>query len=115
MWFAHFAVHWLAGPGTVVPVIGRAWRDVRAVGGEASPFPAMEVAMSAPLYEPELWILALGVIASIALAWRLAAAAAPTRALALRLFVPWASLAAALHLAGVWILVQPMAMRGMVM
>ena len=115
MWFAHFAIHWLAGPDTLAPVLRRAWREAWTADAPSSAGPAMGAAMTAPVYSPELWILAFGLVASVVVAWRLAEATKPGRPAAPGLFWPWAVLAVGLHLAGVWILVQPMAMRGMVM
>lgn len=115
MWLAHFGVHWLADPGGLIPALRRAFDDVMSGGGSSSAAALVGASMSAPVYSPELWILAVGLVASGAVGWRLARETGPRRDAALRGFAPWALLAIALHLFGVWILVQPMAMRGMVM
>jgi cytochrome c oxidase assembly factor CtaG len=115
MWLAHFGLHWLADPGGLILAAGRAFDDAVPGGVSSSGVAVPGASMSAPLYSPELWILAVGLVVSVAVGWRLARRTEPGRRVALRLVGPWALLAIALHLFGVWILVQPMAMRGMVM
>jgi hypothetical protein len=47
------------------------------------------------------------------LVWRISLVYAPRMRDALRLFTPWAALATVLYAAGVWIILQPMEMRGL--
>jgi hypothetical protein len=62
----------------------------------------------------ELLLLDAGLLLTLWVGWRIARDAAPPRH-ALTLVAPCAGVAAALWAAGVWIVCQPMAMRGMMM
>ncbi|MFZ4682089.1 MAG: hypothetical protein ACOYMS_06285, partial [Terrimicrobiaceae bacterium] len=58
----------------------------------------------------ELLLLDLGFLLALYLCWRIAKEMSPRQAF--RVFAPWGLLATALFLAGVWIIFQPMEMRG---
>jgi len=116
MWSAHFLFHFFAGLGTLTPVLQRAAGDL---GSPLLGRPAWGHVMGPRadwLTGLELLLLDLGLLVSVAVGWRgaraLAGAAGARRALALA--APWATLALALWAAGVWIVFQPMQMRGMV-
>jgi hypothetical protein len=96
MWVAHFSYHLFAGWRSIIPVLQR-WLHVSGVG-------------QTPAWLPQARILLLdaGLILSIYIAWRTARRSLTTVA-------PWAVLAVAIYAASVWILFQPMQMRGMVM
>ena len=101
MWSAHFLFHLLSGWASAGPALVHALRlgEPRWTGYGAL--------VSGPtLLGLQLVLLDLGVLLTLYGAWR----SAP-RKLA---FVPWAAVAAGLWLAGVWICLQPMPMRGMV-
>ena len=57
-----------------------------------------------------IWVDALGLLASLVLAFRMARDEAPTRSW--RSFVPWGALILALWATAMWLLAQPMEMRG---
>ena len=61
----------------------------------------------------ELFLLDLGLLLSLYVAWRIAGQMGSARRFST--FVPWGLLAASLYAAGVWIIFQPMEMRGMMM
>jgi hypothetical protein len=61
----------------------------------------------------ELLFLDLGLLLSLYLAWRIAGQVNSSRRFGT--FFPWGMLAAILYAAGVWIILQPMEMRGMMM
>ena len=61
----------------------------------------------------ELFLLDLGLLLSLYIAWRIAGQMSSTRRLLT--FLPWGLLAVLLYAAGVWIIFQPMEMRGMMM
>ena len=63
----------------------------------------------------ELIFLDLGLLLSLYTAWRVARRFAATDRMVLAVMSPWAVLAGALYASGVWIVFQPMQMRGMVM
>jgi cytosine/uracil/thiamine/allantoin permease len=58
-------------------------------------------------------VLDAGLLMTLYLAWRIALVYAPRAREALRVFAPWAGVATALYVIGVWIFLQPMEMRGM--
>jgi ferredoxin len=105
LWAAHFLYH-LATAG---PSIGPAL--VRTVSGEAASGSAGAFLGLAAATGIELLVLDAGLLLTLYAGWRLARELASDRAL--RLFAPLALAASALWLAGAWILLQPMAMRGM--
>jgi cytochrome c oxidase assembly factor CtaG len=105
MWLAHYCFHFLTSYDTAVPVAQRFAADLGLTSlGE----PAWASACCRPvtpwLLPLELLFLDAGLLLSLYAAYRLA----PTpKALA-----PWALLLVLLFAAGVWILFQPMEMRG---
>jgi hypothetical protein len=85
---------------------------VLAVSGEGAVFGIPGAFLgSAATTGLELLVLDAGLLATLYAGWRLARELARERAL--RLFAPLALVASAFWLAGAWILLQPMAMRGM--
>ncbi len=103
MWLAHFVFHFFTAALTPVPIFQR-------ILGSASP--VWNVASWAFYDLPglELLLLDAGLLLTLYLLWRLATRLAPARKFAS--FLPWAILALALYAAGVWIIFQPMEMRG---
>lgn len=110
VWTAHYAFHFLTGLWTFVPVAQRALVDLGApvlgaprwsLGG----LPARVV------YPIELGLLTLGLVGSWIVAWR-TARREPPPAVAWRVAAPWATLTLALFVAALWLLSQPMEMRG---
>jgi cytochrome c oxidase assembly factor CtaG/ferredoxin len=70
---------------------------------------AVSPALTAALLHPtQLLLLDAGLLLSLYIGWRLA-----KLYVARKLFLPWAALAAALYTWGIWILFEPMQMRGM--
>lgn len=108
MWVAHFSYHLVIGWRSLVPVADRILR-VSA--------PAINLSATAPAWLPAAQLLLLdgGLILSVYIAWRTARRQASGMSRALGLVSPWAVLAIAIYAACVWILFQPMQMRGMVM
>ena len=70
----------------------------------------------AHLLGAQLGLLDLGLLGALYLGWRLTAAVPGSGGTAARarVLLPWASVVAVVYGAGVWILLQPMQMRGMV-
>jgi len=108
MWVAHFSYHLLIGWRSIVPVYDRILR-VSA--------PAMNLSAPAPAWLPAAQILLLdgGLVLSVYIAWRTARRQTGEMSRALGLVSPWAVLAIGIYAASIWILFQPMQMRGMVM
>ena len=101
MWAAHFLFHLLSGWASAWPVLLQALHlgDPRWSG-------AGSLVSGKTLLQIELALLDAGVLLTLYAAWRVTPKA--------RAFLPWAAIAVGLWLAGVWIYLQPMPMRGMV-
>ncbi len=110
MWAAHLAFHLLTGWDTLLPTLLQAARDFHLAA--AAPDWAGEHALLDPgtLLELQLGLLDLGLLASLYAGWRLAIGTVGPRVAKM---APWAMLVLALYSAGVWILLEPMQMRGM--
>ncbi len=122
MWAAHLVFHLLTGWGTLLPGMFEAGQELQKFGLKfglrlgslpqpnwTSEHPLVSASSILPI---QLAILDAGLLGTLYVGWRLAAARLETgrRALAL---LPWGSVATGLYAAGIWILLQPMQMRGM--
>jgi cytochrome c oxidase assembly factor CtaG/polyferredoxin len=105
MWLAHYCYHFLTSYDTAVPVAQRFLADLDLT---SLCEPAWGYSCCRPvtpwLLPLELLFLDVGLLVSLYTGYRLA----PT----LKALVPWALLSLLLFAAGVWILFQPMQMRG---
>jgi hypothetical protein len=109
IWLAHYAFHFFTGLWTVIPVIQEALASIGftlfgAPNWSLVGLPEMYVA---PL---EIGFLSLGMLGSVFVAYRIAQREYPERAVSTA--VPWAMVAALLWIASLWLLNQPMEMRG---
>ena len=120
MWAAHLVFHLATGGGALLPVIQRAASDL---GVTALGTPSW--AMAAPA-SGQGWLLPLlllivdaGLLLTLWVAWRLTFAGdapyATKPARGAGLLLPWGVLASLLWVAAIWILLQPMQMRGAMM
>ena len=107
MWVAHFSYHLVAGWSGILPITARILHLSGASGFTAS----------IPGWWPpaEIVLLDCGLLLTLYVAWRMACQRTTARSQALGLLTPWAALAVLLYSFGIWILFQPMQMRGMVM
>ena len=108
MWIAHFTFHLFAGALTPWPVIRRIARDI----GLGTPAPDWNIPtlMFEGLTGLQILFLNAGLLVSLWILWR-KSLAFDRRPFAV--FLPWAVLASALYAAGIWLLFQPMDMRGL--
>ena len=108
MWLAHFVFHLLAGSHTAWPVVQRISRDLGATHSS----PQWNVSSLAFVGLPGLQILFLnaGCLLSLWILWNKSKTFAPQRPWAL--FLPWLLFPLALYAIGIWIVFQPMEMRG---
>ncbi|MCH2161616.1 MAG: cytochrome c oxidase assembly protein [Phycisphaerales bacterium] len=115
MWLVHFGFHLATSAGTGVSVVQRMAGDIglRALGEPewiwgccATPPPW--------LLPMEMLALDLGLVASIVVAWRMAAQRHSGNRLALSA-LPWIVLASILFTFGLWLILQPMEMRGTIL
>jgi cytochrome c oxidase assembly factor CtaG len=105
MWLAHYCFHFLASYDSLAPVAQRFAADLGLAWlGEPAWVAACCRPTAAWLLPLELLFLDVGLLLSLYTAYRLA----PT----LRALAPWAVLLVLLFAAGVWIVLQPMQMRG---
>jgi hypothetical protein len=113
MWLAHYSFHLLAGFDAVIPALQRFAGDRGwALLGE----PAWARACCRPVADwlPRLEILALdlGLLLSLYSGYRIALSRSHRTSQALKMLAPWAVLIVFLFASGVWIVLQPMQMRG---
>jgi hypothetical protein len=112
MWLAHYAFHLFTSAGVIVPVTQRvAWDlGVRALG-RPHWMSGMRLA-GTTLLRLEIVSVQIGCLIALYVALRLARSWSRREGQALRMFAPWAVLITSLGVLGIWILFQPMAMRG---
>jgi len=116
MWLIHFSYHLLSSGQTALPVIQRAAMDM-GITIFGAPDWSLSSAMPSFDWLPsvELLLLDLGLLLTLYISWRIASRLRLNFVQTLRLNAPWAALAVALYSIGVWIIFQPMQMRGMMM
>jgi cytochrome c oxidase assembly factor CtaG len=113
MWLAHYSFHLLTSYDTVVPTVQRfAWDLGSSALGPPQWVAACCRPVAAWLPRLEILFLDLGLLLSLYVGYRLAVAQSPRQSQALRALAPWAILVALLFAAGVWLVLQPMQMRG---
>lgn len=112
MWTAHYLFHLLIGGWTIVPVARQYLSELGLVVSAGAPRPVGTVVPEHWILPIEILVLQGGLVLTLVAGLRIAKREEGTRRRALRAFLPWAVLAAALALTGVWLLLQPMEMRG---
>jgi cytochrome c oxidase assembly factor CtaG len=113
MWLAHYGFHFLTSYDAAVPTAQRFAGDLGWTGlGEPEWASGCCAAVAAWLPRLEIILLDLGLLLSLYAAYRISLAQPPRLSRALGALVPWALLMVLLFLAGVWIVLQPMQMRG---
>ena len=113
MWLAHYSFHLMTSYDTVVPAAQRFAQDLGwpAFG---SPHWVAGCCRSVADWLPRLEVVFLdvGLLLSLYTAYRIALVGSPTLSRTLREMAPWALLISLLFAAGIWIVFQPMQMRG---
>jgi len=115
MWVAHYLFHFLVGGLTVVPLTQE---YLAFLGFSFQGAPAWALGPLVPeswLLPIELLVLELGLLVSLVVAFRIARREVGSGPRAVRAAAPWGFLALLLSLTGIWLLLQPMEMRGTVM
>jgi len=110
VWLAHYGFHFFTGFLTVVPVTQNA--VLQSLGSPLLGEPMWQLGGLPEniVYPMEIGFLLLGLIGSWMVAWAIAGQLAPLRTA--RAFWPWAAVHALLFVSAVWIMSQPMDMRG---
>jgi hypothetical protein len=113
MWLAHYSFHFLTSYDTAVPTaqrfaIDRGWTLL----GEPVWLGSCCRVAAGWLLRLEVLVLEVGMLLSLYIGWRLSLARCPGLRQALKALLPWAVLVVLLFAAGVWIVFQPMQMRG---
>jgi ferredoxin len=119
MWLAHYAFHFLTGGLTLVPVVQSFLADLGLFGGKVQ-WGLGALVPAEWLFPVEAILLYLGATGSLIAAFRIAldpteGRSPGVRRDVLRAALPWAILVLLMLAAGLWILVQPMEMRGTMM
>ncbi|MES1258257.1 MAG: FesM, partial [Acidobacteriota bacterium] len=108
MWLAHYGFHFLTGLFTVIPVTQSALASLGVPFGEPLwRLTGIPVNIVQPL---EVGCLMLGLAGSLILTHHLAEEDSPDHLR--RAFAPWAAVCILLCSAALWLILQPMAMRG---
>jgi hypothetical protein len=113
MWLAHYSFHFLTSYTTLIPTTQRFVADL---GATFLGSPEWSCACCTPvagwLLRLEIVFLELGLLLSLYAAYRIAQSQSDRLPQALRAFAPWAVLMVFLFAVGIWIVFQPMQMRG---
>jgi ferredoxin len=113
LWLAHYGFHLLTGVWTIVPVAQRAAMDTTGAALLGQPDWRWLGMRPGAVFPLQVGAVLLGAIGSIVTAWRISERDHPNRVLAAAL--PWMVLVATLAALSLWILTQPMEMRGTVL
>ncbi len=114
MWASHFVYHLLTGASSIVPVFQRAASDAGiSFLGRPDWSSAAAIVPLDWLTSVQVLLLGAGLLLTLYVCWRTAFSFTKQTRSAFGLLMPWAALAMALYAAGVWIVFQPMQMRGM--
>jgi cytochrome c oxidase assembly factor CtaG len=113
MWLAHYSFHLLTSYDTAVPTVQRFAVDF---GWSALGEPYWMASCCRPVAEwlprLEILFLDLGLLLSLYTSYRIALAQSPRLSQGLRALAPWALLTTLLFALGIWLVFQPMQMRG---
>jgi len=109
VWLSHYAFHFLTGIFTFVPVLQSALASIgRPILGE--PLWGLVGMPERAVYPLEQGFLGLGLLGSLLVSYRIAEDGPASRPVLA--FAPWAGICALLWIAAVWLMSQPMEMRG---
>jgi hypothetical protein len=119
MWLAHYAFHFLTGGLTIVPVVQSFLADIGLFAGKVG-WGLGALVPAEWLFPIEAIVLYLGAAGSLIAVFQIALdqqgnRGPSARQAAMRAALPWALLVLLMLAAGLWILVQPMEMRGTMM
>ena len=112
VWLAHYGFHFLTGLYTFIPVTQNA---LASLGSPLLGQPRWELVglPKAVVHAFEIGFLGLGLVGSLLVSYRLAIAQHGKHPF--RIFAPWAGVSLILWIAAVWLMSQPMEMRGVLL
>jgi ferredoxin len=110
MWLAHYGFHLLTGALTIVPVTQRAALDLLAWPALGQPLWRLTGMRPGSVFPIQAGFILLGTMGSLAAAYQISERDYPDRPLAA--LAAWLAVIAVLAVAALWILLQPMEMRG---
>ncbi len=110
MWIAHYAFHLLTGMLTVVPVTQSAAADLFGWAALGDPWWGWAGARPGAIFPVQIGFVLLGTVGSIAVAHGISEREHPARPLAAT--APWAVVVVLVAAAALWVLSNPMEMRG---
>jgi hypothetical protein len=111
VWLSHYGFHLLTGALTVVPVVQSAAIDLLGRAALGAPMWSWTGMQPGSVFPLEVGVILLGAIGSIGVAHLISQRDHADHAWSAT--VPWAAVTLALALAAIWILAQPMQMRGL--
>ena len=114
MWAGHFLFHLSSGWGSAWKVVQRAANDIgwpllKSQDTET----VMPLLGTDVLHALQTVLLDAGLLLGLYLMWRMALLYSNRRQDTLRLLAPWSAISLGLYIVGIWILLQPMQMRGL--
>jgi hypothetical protein len=114
MWCAHVLFHFSTAWGAAWPAVQQAAGALGIVWLGAPRWTVTSPLLATDtILVMQVLLLDAGVLLSLYLGWRIAQTYTSEVWDVLRLFTPWATLATALFVAGIWVFQEPMQMRGM--
>jgi hypothetical protein len=111
VWLAHYAFHFLTGALTLIPV-GQSFLNDSGLNVGAPLWELGPVVPAGWLFPLQTIFLYTGLLASLVTGFQIAMYHYRSRHIALRAFIPWGVLACLMLTAALWIMFQPMEMRG---
>ncbi len=112
MWAAHYLYHLLIGGLTLIPVFHEYLTDLGLRTAGAPRWGMGAMVPESWLFPLEVLLLQGGLLLSLVAGYRIGLRTGGSKKAALRGFLPWGVLATLLAGAGIWLLLQPMEMRG---
>lgn len=110
IWLAHYGFHFFTGCLTIIPISQNAALQAFGTPLLGTPQWSLGGLPESVVFPMEVGFLLLGLVGSWIVSWAVALQLAPQRTRAC--FAPWALLHLALFLFGLWVMTQPMDMRG---
>ena len=105
MWAAHLLYHFITGWSSALPAVQRALSGTM----QAAVIPFVPDWLT----PAQILLLDAGLLLTLYVAWRIANQYGEQMRKAVAILMPWALLSVSLYVVGIWILLQPMEMRGM--